>query len=83
MIGPALHSAKQQTAVKEVTIPLPSLAEWDVATRDYPMGMSDSPSSDRPLYYQSAFQSSNLIGWVGFIRVGLGLIWQVHIVVYI
>ena len=26
------------------------------------------------LQYRSAFQSSNLIGWVGFIRVGLGLI---------
>ena len=35
VIGPALHSARQQTAVKEVTRPLPSLAEWGVAMRDY------------------------------------------------
>ena len=34
VIGPALHSAGQQTAVEEVTRPLPSLAEWGVATRD-------------------------------------------------
>ena len=34
VIGPALHSARQQTAVKEVTRPLLSLAEWGVATRD-------------------------------------------------
>ena len=26
------------------------------------------------LQYRSVFQSSNLIAWVGFIRVGLGLI---------
>ena len=31
----ALHSAGQQTAVTEVTGPLPSLVERGVATRDY------------------------------------------------
>ena len=31
------------------------------------------------LRYLSAFQSSNLIGWVRFIRAGLGLIWQICI----
>ena len=31
----ALHSAGQQTAITEVTRPLPSLAERGVATRDY------------------------------------------------
>ena len=35
VIGPAFHSAGQQTAVKEVTRPLPSLAERGVAMRDY------------------------------------------------
>ena len=35
VIGHALYRAGQQTAVKEVTRPLPSLAEWGVATRDY------------------------------------------------
>ena len=34
VIGPALYRAAQQTAVKEVTRPLPSLAERGVATRD-------------------------------------------------
>ena len=40
MIGPALHSAGQQTVVTEVTRPLPSLAERGVATRDYPKPMA-------------------------------------------
>ena len=31
VIGPTLHSVRQQTAVMEVTRPLPSLAEWGVA----------------------------------------------------
>ena len=34
VIGPALYRAAQQTAVKEVTRLLPSLAERGVATRD-------------------------------------------------
>ena len=35
VVGPALYRAAQQTAVKEVTRPLPSLAERGVATQDY------------------------------------------------
>ena len=34
VIGHALYRASQQTAVKEVTSSLPSLAKWDVATQD-------------------------------------------------
>jgi len=34
VIGPALYRAAKQTAVKEVTRPLPSLAEQGVAMRD-------------------------------------------------
>ena len=33
-----------------------------------------APRPSMSLQYQSAFQSSNLIGWLGFIRVGLRLI---------
>jgi len=32
VIGPALYRVAQQAAVKEVTRPLSSLAEWGVAT---------------------------------------------------
>ena len=35
VIGHALNRAAQQTTVKEVTRPLPSLAEWGVATQEY------------------------------------------------
>ena len=35
VIGPALYKASQQTALKEVTTPLPSLAEWGMAMQDY------------------------------------------------
>ena len=34
VIGPVVYRVAEQTAVKEVTRPLPSLAEWSVATQD-------------------------------------------------
>ena len=49
VIGPALYRAAQQTAVKEVTRPLPSLAEWGVAMRDYILGsQQESITSPKP-----------------------------------
>ena len=40
---------------------------WDTCAVDHVV-------RNRGLQYQSAFQSCDLIGWLGVIRVGLGLI---------